>query len=88
MKRKILFIVFLILDLVYTYLQITGRAHFMRRGADSLLLTLYRYVVIASPFLVHLIPGGEYGKFDESKKYMLPLIIILIINLIMPMYIK
>lgn len=88
-NRKIIFIILLALEIAYTYLAIKGKAHFFHGYTrDSFLLYILRYIVLASPALVHYIPGGRRQNIKESKKYAIPLAVFVAINLIIPMCLK
>ncbi|MBS6610521.1 MULTISPECIES: hypothetical protein [Peptoniphilus] len=87
-NRKILFIILFALDLFYTYCAITGVADFFHRFRGPIYVQILWFVVICAPAIVHYLPGGTKDNLKESRKYTIPLFVIIAINIIIPMYVK
>ena len=87
-NRKILFIILFALDLFYTYLAITGVAEFFHRSRGPIYAQVLWFVVVFAPAIVHYLPGGTKYNLKETIKYTIPLLIMIAINFVMPMYLK
>ncbi|MDY3903510.1 hypothetical protein [Peptoniphilus sp.] len=85
-NRKILFIILFALDLIYTYFAITGVAKFFQRFRGPIYVQVLWFVMILAPSIVHYLPGGTRDNLKETKKYTIPLLIMIVINFVMPMY--
>lgn len=85
-NRKILFIILFALDLIYTYFAIIGVAKFFKRFRGPIYVQVLWYVMIFAPAIVHYLPGGTKYNLKETKKYTIPLLIMIVINFVMPMY--
>ena len=82
-NRKILFIILFALDLFYTYCALTGVAEFFHRFRGPIYVQ-----VLFAPAIVHYLPGGTKYNLKETRKYTIPLLIMIAINFVMPMYLK
>lgn len=87
-NRKILFIILFALDLLYTYFAITGVADFFNSFSGPIYVQVLWYLVVFAPAIVHYLPGGTKYNLKETKKYTIPLFIMIAINFVMPMYLK
>lgn len=87
-NRKILFIILFALDIFYTYLAITGVAEFFHQFRGPIYVQVLWFVVVFAPSIVHYLPGGTKYNLNETKKYTIPLFIMIAINFVMPMYLK
>lgn len=85
-NRKILFIILFALDLLYTYFALTGVAEFFHRFRGPIYTQILWYLVVFAPAIVHYLPGGTKYNLKETKKYTIPLFVIIAINFVMPMY--
>lgn len=85
-SRKILFIVLFALDLIYTYCALTGVAEFFHRLRGPIYTQILWYLMVFAPAIVHYLPGGTKYNLKETKKYTIPLLIMIAINFVMPMY--
>lgn len=85
-NRKILFIILFALDLIYTYFAITRVAKFFQRFRGPIYVQVLWFVMILAPSIVHYLPGGTRDNLKETKKYTIPLLIMIVINFVMPMY--
>lgn len=87
-NRKILFIILFALDLLYTYFAITGVADFFNSFSGPIYVQVLWYLVVFAPAIVHYLPGGTKYNLKETRKYTIPLFIMIAINFVMPMYLK
>lgn len=87
-NRKILFIILFALDILYTYFAITGVAEFFHRFRGPIYTQILWFVVVFAPAIVHYLPGGTKYNLKETRKYTIPLFIMIAINFVMPMYLK
>ena len=87
-NRKILFIILFALDLFYTYCAITGVAEFFHRFRGPIYTQILWYLMVFAPAIVHYLPGGTKYNLKETTKYTIPLLIMIAINFVMPMYLK
>lgn len=87
-NRKILFIILFALDLLYTYFAITGVADFFNSFSGPIYVQVLWYLVVFAPAIVHYLPGGTKYNLKETRKYTIPLLIMIAINFVMPMYLK
>lgn len=87
-NRKILFIILFALDLFYTYCALTGVAHFLQQFRGPIYVQVLWFVVVFAPAIVHYLPGGTKYNLKETRKYTIPLFIMIAINFVMPMYLK
>lgn len=87
-NRKILFIILFALDLFYTYCALTGVAHFLQQFRGPIYVQVLWFLVVFAPALVHYLPGGTKYNLKETRKYTIPLLIMIAINFVMPMYLK
>lgn len=87
-NRKILFIILFALDLFYTYCALTGVADFFNSFSGPIYVQVLWYLVVFAPAIVHYLPGGTKYNLKETKKYTIPLFIMIAINFVMPMYLK
>lgn len=87
-NRKILFIILFALDIFYTYCALTGVADFFNRFRGPIYVQVLWFVVVSAPAIVHYLPGGTKYNLKETKKYTIPLLIMIAINFVMPMYLK
>ncbi|MGF0095203.1 hypothetical protein ACQRC6_02085 [Peptoniphilus sp. SGI.035] len=85
-SRKILFIVLFALDLIYTYCALTGVAKFFHRLRGPIYTQILWYLMVFAPAIVHYLPGGTKYNLKETKKYTIPLLIMIAINFVIPMY--
>ena len=85
-NRKILFIILFALDLLYTYFAITGVAEFFHRLRGPIYTQILWHLMVFAPAIVHYLPGGTKYNLKETKKYTIPLFIMIAINFVMPMY--
>lgn len=85
-NRKILFIILFALDILYTYFAITGVAEFFHRFRGPIYTQILWYLVVFAPAIVHYLPGGTKYNLKETKKYTIPLLVMIAINFVMPMY--
>ncbi len=85
-NRKILFIILFALDLLYTYFAITGVADFFNSFSGPIYVQVLWFLVVFAPAIVHYLPGGTKYNLKETKKYTIPLFIMIAINFVMPMY--
>lgn len=85
-NRKILFIILFALDLIYTYFAITGVAEFSHMAIGPIYVQILWWIMILAPSIVHYLPGGTRDNLKETKKYTIPLLIMIVINFVMPMY--
>jgi hypothetical protein len=75
------------MDLIFTYFAIKGEAHFFKgRSQDEIFLQIFRFFVLLGPFIVHYLPGGTRENLKETKKYTIPLFVLLFINVIIAVY--
>ena len=87
-NRKILFIILFALDLFYTYCALTGVAHSLQQFRGPIYVQVLWFLVVFAPALVHYLPGGTKYNLKETRKYTIPLLIMIAINFVMPMYLK
>lgn len=87
-NRKILFIILFALDLIYTYCAFTGVAEFFHRLRGPIYTQILWYLMVFAPAIVHYLPGGTKYNLKETRKYTIPLLIMIAINFVMPMYLK
>ena len=87
-NRKILFIILFALDLFYTYCALTGVAEFFHRFRGPIYTQILWYLMVFAPAIVHYLPGGTKYNLKETTKYTIPLLIMIAINFVMPMYLK
>lgn len=85
-NRKILFIILFVLDLFYTYCALTGVADFFKQFRGPIYVQVLWYLVVFAPAIVHYLPGGTKYNLKETKKYTIPLLVMIAINFVMPMY--
>ncbi|WP_282924846.1 hypothetical protein [Peptoniphilus genitalis] len=85
-NRKILFIILFALDLLYTYFAITGVADFFNSFSGPIYVQVLWFLVVFAPAIVHYLPGGTKYNLKETKKYTIPLFVMIAINFVMPMY--
>ena len=85
-NRKILFIILFALDLLYTYFAITGVADFFNSFSGPIYVQVLWFLVVFAPAIVHYLPGGTKYNLKETKKYTIPLLVMIAINFVMPMY--
>lgn len=85
-NRKILFIILFALDLFYTYCALTGVADFFKQFRGPIYVQVLWYLVVFAPAIVHYLPGGTKYNLKETKKYTIPLLVMIAINFVMPMY--
>lgn len=85
-NRKILFIILFSLDLFYTYCALTGVAEFFHRLRGPIYTQILWYLMVFAPAIVHYLPGGTKYNLKETKKYTIPLLVMIAINFVMPMY--
>ena len=71
-NRKILFIILFALDIFYTYLAITGVAHFLQQFRGPIYVQVLWFVVVFAPAIVHYLPGGTKYNLKETRKYTIP----------------
>ena len=87
-NRKILFIILFALDSFYTYLAITGGEYILQKFRGPIYVQVLWFVVVFAPAIVHYLPGGTKYNLKETRKYTIPLLIMIAINFVMPMYLK
>ena len=85
-NRKILFLILFALDLFYTYCALTGVAEFFHRFRGPIYTQILWYLMVFAPAIVHYLPGGTKYNLKETKKYTIPLLVMIAINFVMPMY--
>lgn len=85
-NRKILFIILFALDLFYTYCALTGVADFFNSFSGPIYVQVLWYLVVFAPAIVHYLPGGTKYNLKETMKYTIPLLVMIAINFVMPMY--
>lgn len=85
-NRKILFIILFALDLFYTYCTLTGVAEFFHRIRGPIYTQILWYLMVFAPAIVHYLPGGTKYNLKETRKYTIPLFVMIAINFVMPMY--
>lgn len=86
-NKKLIFIILLIPDLIYTYFAIMGEVYILDMNKGGFVFEILRLILVFSPAIVHYLSGGTQYNFKESKKYTIPLFVLIAINVILKMYV-